>query len=392
MAWMKQKEKTPLGIYVHVPFCRSKCQYCDFYSVTEKEDSLIDGYLNAVCEHIRQTGKLAPNYKVDTIYFGGGTPSFLGAEGLSLILSVIRKSFQVASDAEITFEANPDSVSEKLLKRLYAEGFNRVSLGIQNDDDEMLRKLGRPHTYGQAVTAVHRIRKAGFRNVSVDLMYGLPGQSLAAWEETLRHVLALVPDHVSCYGLTLEEGTPMHRYQDALDIPDEDTQAAMYLRGVDILRSKGYRQYEISNFARKGMTSRHNFKYWMGEEYVGFGPNAASDFGGKRFTMVRSLRDYIQGIAEGGQVVSEVIEIPRRERAGEYLMTRLRTTEGINGKDYEQRFLLPFAPIEAALKVFQGRGHATRNTDGSWCFTPEGFLISNSLISDVLLAQERSLK
>jgi len=155
MAWMKQKEKTPLGIYVHVPFCRSKCQYCDFYSVTEKEDSLIDGYLNAVCEHIRQTGKLAPNYKVDTIYFGGGTPSFLGAEGLSLILSVIRKSFQVASDAEITFEANPDSVSEKLLKRLYAEGFNRVSLGMQNDDDEMLRKLGRPHAYGQAVKAVH---------------------------------------------------------------------------------------------------------------------------------------------------------------------------------------------------------------------------------------------
>ena len=385
-----KKDKTPLGIYVHVPFCRSKCQYCDFYSVTEKEDKLIDQYLDAVCSHIRQSGKLAPNHKVDTIYFGGGTPSFLGAEGLCLILSVIRKSFKVASDAEITFEANPDSVSEKLLKRLAGEGFNRVSLGIQSDDDEMLRKLGRPHTYSQAVTAVNRIRKAGFRNLSVDLMYGLPGQTLAAWEETLRHVLTLTPDHISCYGLTLEEGTPMHRYQDALELPDEDAQADMYLRCIEILSRKGYRQYEISNFARKNMTSRHNLRYWRGEEYLGFGPDAASDFGGKRFTMVRSLRDYVKGIAENGQVVAEVIEIPRRERAYEYLMTRLRTTEGIQGDEYSRRFRLPFAPLENKLKEFQNSGHAFLNKDDRWQFTAEGFLVSNRLITDLLLIQEQT--
>ena len=387
-----KKDKKPLGIYVHVPFCRSKCQYCDFYSVTEKEDKLIDQYLDAVCSHIRQSGKLAPGYKVDTIYFGGGTPSFLGAEGLSLILATIRKSFKVASDAEITFEANPDSVSEKLLKRLAGEGFNRVSLGIQSDDDDMLRRLGRPHTYGQAVTAVSRIRKAGFRNLSVDLMYGLPGQTLAAWEETVRHVLTLAPDHISCYGLTLEEGTPMHRCRDALELPDEDAQSDMYLRCIDILNRKGYRQYEISNFARKGMTSRHNYKYWLGEEYLGFGPDAASDFAGKRFTMVRSLRDYVKGIRENGQVVAELVEIPRRERAGEYLMTRLRTTDGIHGEEYFKRFLLPFAPLEAKLKEFQSRGLATCDEYGNWRFTPEGFLLSNDLISDLLLIQDQSVK
>ena len=199
------KEKTPLGIYVHVPFCRSKCQYCDFYSLTTKDDKLMDGYIDAMCKHIKETGALTPAYKVDTIYFGGGTPSFFGADGMATILTAIRRAFDVANDAEITFEANPDSVSDKLLRRLRGEGFNRVSLGIQTDDDELLKRLGRPHNYAQAVTAVQRIRKAGYKNISVDLMYGLPGQTRIAWEETLNHVLQLQPDHISCYGLKLDE-------------------------------------------------------------------------------------------------------------------------------------------------------------------------------------------
>ena len=159
---IKKQNKTPLGIYVHVPFCRSKCQYCDFYSLTEKHDKLIDGYLDATINHIKETGALAPGYKVDTIFFGGGTPSFFGADGLATILTAIRRNFDVYAGAEITFEANPDSVSDALLKRLRAEGFNRVSLGIQCDDDVILEKLGRPHTYEQAVMAYQRIRKAGF--------------------------------------------------------------------------------------------------------------------------------------------------------------------------------------------------------------------------------------
>ena len=386
----KKQNKTPLGIYVHVPFCRSKCQYCDFYSLTEKHDKLIDGYLDAIINHIKEAGALAPNYKVDTVYFGGGTPSFFGADGLATILTVIRRNFDVDSSAEITFEANPDSISDALLKRLRAEGFNRVSLGIQSDDDAMLQKLGRPHDYAQAVMAYQRIRKAGFKNVSVDLMYGLPGQTMKMWKETLDNVLQLNPEHISCYGLKVEEGTPLYEVREFSNLPDDDMQADMYLAAVEKLRSAGFRQYEISNFARKGLYSRHNMKYWTGGEYLGFGPSASSDFAGKRFTMVRSLPAYIKGIREKGQVIDEVQEIPMRERAGEYVMMRLRTITGINAEDYERMFLLPFAPLEDVLEKNRQFGYAARTEDNRWYLTPKGFLVSNTIISDLLLAQDKS--
>lgn len=387
----KSNNKTPLGIYIHVPFCRSKCQYCDFYSLAAKDDKLMDGYLNAVCAHIKEAGALAPNYKVDTIYFGGGTPSFFGGEGMATILTYIRRNFDVDTNAEITFECNPDSVNEKLLHRLRAEGFNRVSLGIQNDDDDVLQKLGRPHTYAQAAAAFHRIRKAGFRNISIDLMYGLPGQTLRAWQDTLEHVLTLNPEHISCYGLKVEEGTPLYDYKDYAKLPDEDTQADMYLAMIEILKGHGFRQYEISNFARKGLYSRHNMKYWTGGEYLGFGPSASSDFGGKRFTICRSVQDYITGIRKKLAIMDEVQEIPARERAGEYLMLRLRTVGGISPEEYERQFLLPFAPIEDVLTRQRDLGYAVQGEDGRWHFTPKGFLISNTLLSDLLIAQEESV-
>ena len=390
MSFLKKKNKTPLGIYIHVPFCRSKCQYCDFYSLTTKDDKLMDSFIEATCKHIKEAGAFAPGYQVDTIYFGGGTPSFFGADGMAMILSAIRRGFDVLHDAEITFEANPDSVSPKLLSRLRNEGFNRVSLGIQTDDDAILQKIGRPHTYSQAVLAVERIRKAGFNNLSVDLMYGLPGQTLANWEGTVRNVLKLAPDHISCYGLKVEERTPMYQYKDAINLPDDDLQADMYLAAVEILRSKGYRQYEISNFARKGMVSKHNMKYWMGGEYLGFGPDASSDFGGKRFTAVRDLLGYLDGIKSGGKVMAEVHEIPPRERAGEYLMTRLRTTAGIIGEDYERRLQLPFTPLENCLQKYASQGYAVLTAEGAWHLTAEGFLISNTIISDLLLLQDHS--
>lgn len=388
MAILRRKDKTPLGIYVHVPFCRSKCQYCDFYSLTTKDDKLLDGYLDAVCAHIREAGALAPDYLVDTVYFGGGTPSFFGPDGLATILSAVRRSFDVSGSAEITFEANPDSVTPKLLRRLHSEGFNRVSLGVQCDDDAILDKIGRPHNYEQAVTAVKRIRKAGFRNLSLDLIYGLPNQTRESWEKTLRNVLTLEPEHMSCYGLKVEEGTPMAKYQEFMNLPDDDAQADMYLSTVEILRSKGFRQYEISNFARRGMESRHNLKYWLGGEYLGFGPDASSDFAGKRFRTVRDLRGYIDGILNGGQVIEELQEVPPRERAGEYLMTRLRTTVGIQAEEYEKQYLLPFGPLEEALEKCRQRGHAVKLDNGFWRLTPEGFLLSNSIISDLLLLQD----
>ena len=390
MSLFSTQVKTPLGIYIHVPFCRSKCHYCDFYSVTDMDTQLYDGYLDAICDHIRETGPLAPGYQVDTVYFGGGTPSYFGAEGLAAILSAIRRSFDVSSGAEITFEANPDSVTPKLLRRLRGEGFNRISLGVQCDDDDILQAIGRPHDFQQAVEAVRMIRKAGFKNLSLDLIYGLPEQNLESWQRTLLRVLELKPEHISCYGLKLEEGTPLCQAQHQLRLPDDDMQADMYLATVEILRSKGYRQYEISNFARRGRESRHNMKYWTGGEYLGFGPDASSDFAGKRFSLVRDLPAYIEGIRSGGQVLREVQTVAQRERAGEYLMMHLRTTYGISGAEYEKRFLLPFAPLEKALEQCRQRGHALRGMDGRWHLTAEGFLLSNSIISDLLLLQEKS--
>ena len=392
MGLFARQNKTPLGIYVHVPFCRSKCEYCDFYSVTEHESKLMDSYLQAVCTHIREAGMLAPEYVVDTVYFGGGTPSYFGPDGMAQILSVIRKSFHVSLSAEITFEANPDSVSDKLLKRLRSEGFNRVSLGIQCDNDAILQKIGRPHNYAQAVAAVQRIRKAGFRNLSVDLMYGLPGQTLLAWQKTLKNVLKLNPEHISCYGLKVEEGTPLYAYQEDCNLADDDTQADMYLAAIEILRSYGFRQYEISNFCRKGMVSRHNMKYWTGGEYLGFGPDASSDFAGRRYTIVRDLWAYIDGIRSGGQVLREVQQIPRWERAGEYIMTRLRTSLGIEPKEYEKKFTLPFGPLEAVLQKFRHQQLAVKTFDGRWHLTPNGYLLSNTVISELLLVQEQTLK
>ena len=388
MPFFTRKNKKPLGIYIHVPFCRSKCQYCDFYSVTTKDSKLWENYRKAICEHIREAGGQAPDYLVDTIYFGGGTPSYFGPDGMAAILAAVRKYFDVSPSAEITFEANPDSISKPLLRRLRSEGFNRVSLGIQCDDDEILEKIGRPHNYQQAVEAYKLIRRKGFRNVSVDLMYGLPGQSLEAWQETLKNVLKLKPEHISCYGLKVEEGTPLYEVQEFANLADDDTQADMYLSAIQILRKRGYRQYEISNFCRKGNVSRHNLKYWNGEEYLGFGPDAASDFGGRRFTAVRDVHAYMEGILTGGMVLREVQDVPPRDRAGEYLMMRLRTSMGIEPEDYERKYLLPFAPLETALEAFRQQGLAVRTYDGRWHLTPQGFLLSNTIISDLLIIQE----
>ena len=390
MAWFSTQLKKPLGIYVHVPFCRSKCHYCDFYSVTDMDTTLHDGYLDAVCDHIRETGPLAPGYRVDTIYFGGGTPSYFGAEGMAAILSTIRRYFDVSGDAEITFEANPDSINSKLLRRLRGEGFNRVSLGVQCSDNAILEAIGRPHDYEMAVDAVKMIRRAGFRNLSLDLIYGLPEQNLEKWQQTLLDVLSLQPEHISCYGLKLEEGTPLCQRQNRLWLADDDMQADMYLATVEILRSKGYRQYEISNFCKRGRESRHNMKYWTGGEYLGFGPDASSDFAGQRFAVIRDLQGYITGIRSGGQVLRDVQTVPQRERAGEYLMTHLRTTYGISAEEYEKKFLLPFAPIEKALVQCRSRGHALRGSDGRWHLTAEGFLLSNSIITDLMLIQEKT--
>ncbi len=386
----RPSERTKLGIYVHIPFCRSKCQYCDFYSLGgSREKELTDLYLQALPAHIREFGARARDYTVDTVYFGGGTPSFFGAEGLVRIFNELQRRFDVASDAEVTFEANPDSAQPALLQKLHSEGFNRMSLGVQTDNDDLLKKLGRPHNYEQAVTAVRNARNAGFQNISLDLIYGLPGQSFEDWKATLDHVLELEPEHMSCYGLKVEEGTPLWEYRDCCNLPDEDDQADMYLYACDKLSASGFRQYEISNFAKPGLESKHNLKYWLGGEYLGFGPSAASDFAGKRFTIRANITDYCDGVLKGGTILSECEDMPPRERAGEYLMLRLRTTHGIDADEYTRRFLLPFRPIGKLLDRFAEMGFV-RQDESRYYLTPKGMLISNKILAELLLAQEKS--
>ncbi len=383
-------EEKRLGIYIHIPFCRSKCEYCDFYSVGGSwERRVTDDYLQALADHIAEAGKLAPNHLVDTIYFGGGTPSYFGAENLSRILDEIHRSFRLATEMEVTLEANPDSVSLKSLKKLIHAGFNRISIGVQSDDDAMLKKLGRPHTFQQAKQAMEMARKAGFANISLDLMYGLPNQNRTSWENTVRNVISLRPEHISCYALKVEEGTPLWNYKDCAGLPDDDTQADMYIAACQILAENGYVHYEISNFCKKGFESRHNLKYWTGGEYIGFGPTAASDFAGKRYTIVRDLQGYISAIAKKGKVLSECESIPPRERAGEYVMLRLRTNLGINAEEYERQYLMPFEPLQQMLERFAEKGYA-KFENNCWKLTESGFLVSNRIIMGLQEQQERS--
>lgn len=378
-----------LGIYIHIPFCRSKCDYCDFYSLAGRDDRM-DQYQKALLSHIKETAPLAQDFPVDTIYIGGGTPSYYGAKRLKELLGVIRKLYKVEKDAEVTVECNPDSVDVKSLKILRKAGVNRLSMGMQSAIACELERIHRIHTPQQVNEAATAARKAGFTNLSLDLIYGLPGQTMDSWKATVEHALSLIPQHLSCYGLKVEEGTPLAaRVAQGEVLPDDDQQADLYLWTVGRLERAGYPQYEISNFAKPGFASRHNLRYWLTQPYIGFGPGAHSDFGGRRYSFVRDLDAYIQGVLQGGDIIDESEIIPKRERCGEYLMLRLRTVQGINEQEYRSTYFMDFAPLQARLEQFRTQGWAEQ-TDGRWHFTPKGFLLSNQLIGDLLERQEQA--
>lgn len=378
-----------LGIYIHIPFCRSKCDYCDFYSLAGRDDRM-DQYQKALLSHIKETAPLAQDFPVDTIYIGGGTPSYYGAKRLKELLGMIRKLYKVEKDAEVTVECNPDSVDVKSLKILRKAGVNRLSMGMQSANACELERIHRIHTPQQVNEAATAARKAGFTNLSLDLIYGLPGQTMDSWKATVEHALSLIPQHLSCYGLKVEEGTPLAaRVAQGEILPDDDQQADLYLWTVGRLERAGYPQYEISNFAKPGFASRHNLRYWLTQPYIGFGPGAHSDFGGRRYSFVRDLDAYIQGVLQGGDIIDESEIIPKRERCGEYLMLRLRTVQGINEQEYRSTYFMDFAPLQARLEQFRAQGWAEQ-TDGRWHFTPKGFLLSNQLIGDLLERQEQA--
>ena len=371
---MKTAER-PLGLYIHIPFCKSKCVYCDFYSLPSREDRM-DDYTDALCAHLTETAPFAAGHTVDTVYFGGGTPSYLGEKRLAKILKTIQKKYRVSKDAEITLEANPDSAGDwKALKALRKAGFNRISLGMQSACDEELREIGRVHTMDQVRTAVEAARKAKFDNLSLDLIYGLPHQTMERWRENLAAAANLAPEHLSCYGLKVEEGTPLYTVRDTAGLPDDEAQADMYLYTVDYLARHGFKQYEISNFARTGRESRHNLKYWTLGEYAGFGPGAHSDFGGVRYAYVRDLDGYI-----GGRLIlSESESDATLTRDYEYVMLSLRTAEGIDRRYFETTYRQRFQPMEELFLQYERAGLACR-TENGWRLAPRGFLVSNSII------------
>ena len=378
---------TPLGIYIHIPFCLSKCSYCDFYSQCGSKKEYNE-YTAALVGHTKEAKMRASDYVVDTIYFGGGTPTAIGERNLIKILRAVAKSFKVAKDCEITSEANPNSVTFPMLRRMRKAGFNRLSFGMQSADEAELSVLGRTHTFEDVTVAYAAARKAKFQNISLDLMYGLPSQTVESFLASLNSAIELSPEHISAYSLKLEEGTPLAESVHVNAIPSDDEQADMYLAAVERLKAAGYRQYEISNFAKDGHLSRHNMKYWTLGDYWGFGPSAHSLVGKKRFSYIRDRRLYIDGLKNGDEIIDKIETINTSERCGEYLMLGLRTTAGISAKVLEKKYLTFFEEIEKVLLSYHKTGH-TEFDGTSWRLTPEGFLISNRIIGDVLDALER---
>lgn len=322
-------EKKELEIYIHIPFCVQKCAYCDFLSAPADE-AVRERYIDALKEEIRQQKSFGSEYKVISIFIGGGTPSILEGAQIAEILKEIRNYFAVEADAEITIECNPGTLSEDKLSCYKKSGINRLSLGLQSADNQELKLLGRIHTYEEFLESFSLARKVGFGNLNVDLMSALPGQTKESWQETLRQVIALTPEHISAYSLIIEEGTPFYeRYKpggrEEYLLPDEDMERQMYYDTGDILRAAGYERYEISNYAKPGFECRHNLGYWERREYLGLGLGASSLIKGVRYQNHRKLSAYLKG----DYTHEEVQKLTRREEQEETMFLGLRKAEGV---------------------------------------------------------------
>ena len=368
------------GLYIHIPFCRSKCPYCDFYSCLYKNAD-IDGYVAAVIDEIAngiRTKEFTKNADLafDTIYFGGGTPSVIGAERLNSIIDAAKKHYKISADAEITVECNPSTVDDEFFRKLSESGVNRISLGMQSAVDNERRKLGRNADKTKIQEVIASAKKHGINNISLDVMLGVPDQTMQSIDETIDFCTRMQVPHISAYMLSIEEGTVFNKRQSTLNLPDEDTVCEMYEHVSKKLRQNGFEHYEISNFAKKGFESRHNTKYWNCEEYLGIGPSAHSFIGGKRFFFERDINAFIQGEktvydADGGD-------------SEEYIMLKLRLSDGISFDEYKKRFgeNFPYEIIKKAEK-FSSQGLVTI-TATSLSLTTDGFLISNYIISELI--------
>lgn len=362
-----------IGLYIHIPFCKHKCPYCDFFSGNAGENAF-DNYVIVLKDKIKYWSEKAKR-DVATVYFGGGTPSVLGTDRLCDILDFIKFNFNIQNNAEITVEVNPDSAKTIDFEKMYACGFNRISMGMQTAVEDELRLLGRIHSIDDAKTSVERAKSAGFNNISLDLMMGIPNQTIESLEKSISFCADCKVTHISSYILKIEENTPFYKVQNKLKLADDDMQVEMYLKAVEMLDSLGYKQYEISNFAKQGYESRHNTNYWRCGEYIGIGPSAHSFFEGKRFFYSRSMDDFnnnkLSFEGTGGD-------------EEEFIMLSLRLKRGLNYSEFEKKFgyTLPSYIIKKA-KEYEKYGY-TNVTDKSISFTPKGFLVSNSIISELI--------
>lgn len=369
-----------LGLYIHIPFCRSKCLYCDFCSFPRPDADRMESYVTALCRDLSSRAADAATYTVDSIYLGGGTPTILPARLLVKILETVFAHYRIAPNAEITAECNPATGDHDTFDQMRRVGFNRLSIGLQSALDNELRALGRLHSFSDFEKTFLEARNAGFDNISADVMSGIPHQTPESYLQTLERLCALSPEHISAYGLTVEDGTPFGRMGSRLILPDEDAARQMYLEGIALLAKKGYSQYEISNFSKTGYESRHNLKYWNCEPYLGFGPAAYSDFGGVRFGNSRELDAYI----EGRNICDDAEPPSPNDRMNEYVMLRMRLVAGVDENDFEARFGVSFENTFGKRLSTYLSGGFVRKTAHGWSFTPSGMYVSNAILSEIL--------
>ena len=365
------------GLYIHVPFCISKCPYCGFYSITDL--SLIPGYLSALGREMdffkNRTGPF------DTCYIGGGTPSVLSPRQLENLILGAREAFTISEGSEITVEMNPADINSDLLNTLYRAGANRVSIGIQSFNDAVLSFLGRRHSSAIASDAVKTVRRAGFENISIDLIYGVPGQDIEVWTETLQQAVMLNPDHISCYQLAVEKGTPLAQtiQSGLIALPGEALQAKFFFVTAEILDKYGYAQYEVSNFAVPGREARHNQKYWMHVPYLGLGPSAHSFSGCERRWNIRSVHSYIEKLTEGTLPIEETEILDSTKMRMETLFLGLRTRSGISLNQF--KIFFDFDPMKEKKDIIDSlrkEGFITIS-DGFLKPTRKGLAVADSL-------------
>ncbi len=369
----------PIGLYVHIPFCIRKCNYCDFCSFPMSSVDWKDSYIDALTREIlAYKGK---EICVDSIFFGGGTPSLLSTDDFRKIVSVINESFIIKSDCEFSVEVNPGTVTEEKIASFVENGVNRISIGLQSINENELKTLGRIHSFDDFLISYKIIRNAGINNVNVDLMYRIPEQSKSSFIQTLKTVAELSPEHISLYGLILEDGTPFYQHADQLNLPDEDAECDMYYLAAELMKNSGYSHYEISNYAKPEFECKHNLKYWRNEEYIGVGLSAYSHFEGKRFGNTKNPKEYL---AQSGVKYDYLEVIDVKGRAYEYVMLALRLKEGFSLSEYEDRFNVDFRTGRMQTLSRLASAGLIRLDGDRISLTERGFYVSNLILTELL--------